>query len=148
MGADPLHLSSNPSTKNLEKRASFWAIYAANILWTPFYEIIYSHQDAAYDVNAGVKNIVNLYQGRTKQLLVKLSISQVLFLAIAGILGEAGVMYWTFGVLGSASTLAMIIMKVDLDSPDDCAWWFKVGCWAFTGGAMTAGMLGDYLVAV
>lgn len=150
MGADPLHLSSiltRPSLR-LGRRASICALYAANVLWTLLYEIIYSHQDAAYDVKAGVKNIVILYHGRTKPLLVKLAVGQVLLLAGAGWLGEAGACYWVFAVLGAAGTLAAIIARVELDVPENCAWWFKFGCCGFTGGTMAVGMLGEYVTAI
>lgn len=149
MGADPLQFSSVAahSGSSLRPRASICALYAANVLWTLFYEIIYSHQDAAHDVKAGVKNIVLLYHGRTKPLLVKLAVGQVLLLAGAGWLDEVGACYWTFVVFGAASTLTTIIVRVKLDVPDDCAWWFKFGCCRLTGGAMAVGMLGEYLTA-
>ena len=149
MGADPLHLSRthSRSSTSVEPRASICALYAANVLWTLLYEIIYSHQDAAHDVKAGVKSIVILYRGQTKPLLVKLAVGQVLLLAGAGWLGEVGLCYWVLAVFGAASTLATIVSRVKLNEPDNCAWWFKFGCCGFTGGAMAAGMLGEYLTA-
>ena len=149
MGEDPLNLSSNlgRSSTIVGPRASVCALYSANVLWTLLYEIIYSHQDAAHDVKAGVKNIVVLYQGQTRPLLIKLAVGQVLLLAGAGWLGALGAYYWAFTVIGAASTLAVIIARVKLDVPDNCAWWFKFGCCGFTGGAMAAGMLGDYITA-
>lgn len=150
MGADPLQWSGTATASDNEPwlRSSVGALYAANVLWTLLYEIIYSHQDAADDVKAGVKNIVLLYRGRTKPLLVKLAVGQVLMLAGAGFLGEAGTMYWLCTVVGAAATLVVILVSVRLDVPEDCAWWFKVGCCGFTGGAMTAGLLGDYLMTI
>lgn len=149
MGADPLNLTSTATHSNtgVGPRASLYALYAANVLWTLLYEIIYSHQDAAHDSKAGVKNIVVLYDGETKPLLVKLAVGQVLLLAGAGWLGQLGVYYWAFAVFGAASTLAAIIARVKLNVPNNCAWWFKVGCCGFTGGAMAAGMLGGYVTA-
>lgn len=152
VGADPLHWSPSTTGTRLESelgmRMSAGALYAANVLWTLLYEIIYSHQDAADDVKAGVKNIVLLYHGRTKPLLVKLAVGQVLMLAFAGYNGNAGIVYWLFSDLGAAVTLAVILERVRLDVPDDCAWWFKVGCCGFTGGAMTAGLLGNYVMTI
>ena len=149
MGADPLNLSSIPTRPGTStgSRASVCALYAANVLWTLLYEIIYSHQDAAYDSKAGVKNIVVLYRGQTKPLLVKIAVGQVLLLAGAGWLGQLGVYYWAVAVFGAASTLAAIIVRVKLNVPEDCAWWFKFGCCGFTGGAMAAGMLIGYVTA-
>ena len=151
MGADPFELASNSSnTIHLRKQLgpSTWALYTANVLWTLLYEIIYSHQDADYDKRAGVKNIVVLYQGRTKPLLVKLAIGQVFLLACAGWLGESGWCYWVFTVVGTAATLAITLEKVNLEVPENCAWWFKVGCCGLTGGAITTGLIGDYLTVM
>ena len=149
MDTDPLNLSGNLSHISVQgPRLSLCAFYAANVLWTLLYEIIYSHQDAAYDTKAGVKNIVILYQGHTKPLLVKLAIGQVILLASAGWLGDAGVFYWTFTVFADAVTLGVIIRKVKLDVPDDCAWWFRFGCCGFTGGTLAVGMLLEYAVTL
>ena len=151
MGADPLQLASNPTNViHLRERLgpSTWVLYTANVLWTLFYEIIYSHQDAAYDRRAGVKNIVILYEGRTKPLLVKLAIGQVFLLACAGWLGGSGWWYWVFTVVGTAATLAIILARVNLDRAESCSWWFKVGCCGLTGGAMTTGLIGDYLTVM
>ena len=150
MGADPLAFSSTTSASKSEPklRLSVGALYAANIFWTLLYEIIYSHQDAADDAKAGVKNIVLLYHGRTKPLLVKLAVGQVLMLASAGYLSEAGLLYWWCTVFGTTATLVVILVSVRLDVPENCAWWFKVGCCGYTGGAMTAGLLGNYVTTI
>ena len=149
MGADPLNFS-NAGFGLLEMKStgSICALYAGNVVWTLLYETIYSHQDAAEDTKAGVKNIVLLYQGHTMPLLVKLAVGQVLMLAAAGYLGEAGLLYWACTVVGAASTLVLILSRVKLDVPEDCAWWFKVGCCGFTGGIMTTGLLGDYMMTM
>ena len=146
MGADPPHLSSTlvRSSISAGPRTSLYALYTANVLWTLLYEIIYSHRDAAYDVRAGVKNIVILYRGQTKSL-AKLAVGQVLLLAGAGWLGEGSLCYWIFAVFGAVSTLAAIIARVKLNEPDNYAGWFKFGCCGFTGGAMAAGILGEYV---
>ncbi|KAL6715994.1 hypothetical protein ACLMJK_006956 [Lecanora helva] len=144
MGSDPLQLFRAEAHGQNQPTMFVGAFYAANVLWTLFYEIIYSHQDASEDTKAGVKNIVLLYQGHTKPLLMKLAMAQVFFLVLAGYLGQAGFMYWICTVLGTTVTSAIILMKVRLDVPEDCAWWFKNGCCRFTGGAMMAGLLGDY----
>ena len=150
MGVDPLGWCGMDGSSEMQsgQRISIAALYAANVLWTLLYEIIYSHQDASDDVKAGVKNIVLLYNGRTKPLLVKLALSQVLMLAVAGYFGEAGALYWLSTVFGAGTTLMVILASVKLDVPDDCAWWFKVGCCGFTGGAMTAGLFGNYVTTL
>ena len=149
IGADPLQLvrdAASASSPQQRYTISTWALYTANVLWTLFYEIIYSHQDAAHDASAGVKNIVLLYDGKTKPLLVKLASGQVLLLASAGWLSQAGWFYWIGTVCGSMATLMVILMNVKLDVPESCAWWFKVGCCGFTGSTMAAGLLGEYML--
>ena len=89
-----------------------------------------------------------LYRGQTKPLLIKIAVGQVLLLAGAGWLDQLGVYYWAFTVFRAAGTLAAIIVRVKLNMPEDCAWWFKFGCCGFTGGAMAAGMLGGYVTAI
>ena len=149
MGADPLQLASNAASASSPQHRytlSTWALYTANVFWTLFYEIIYSHQDAAHDASAGVKNIVLLYHGKTKPLLAKLALGQVLLLASVGWLSQASWVYWSATVCGSAATLLVILMNVKLDVPENCAWWFKVGCPGFTGTSMAAGLLGEYIL--
>ena len=148
IGADPLQITSDTTSASSPQQRytlSTWALYTANVFWTLFYEIIYSHQDAAHDANAGVENIVLLYDGKTKPLLVKLALGQVLLLASVGWLSQAGWVYWIATVCGSAATLMVILMNVKLDVPESCGWWFKVGCCGFTGTTMAAGLLGEYL---
>ncbi len=151
IGADPLQLVSDAASASSAQQRytiSTWALYIANVFWTLLYEIIYSHQDAAHDANAGVKNIVLLYDGKTKPLLVKLALGQVLLLASAGWLSQAGWFYWIGTVCGSVATLMFILMNVKLDVPESCAWWFKVGCCGFTGTTMAAGLLGEYILSM
>ena len=132
------------------------AFYFANVVWTLLYEIIYSHQDAPEDAAAGVKNIVLLYADvsgagikyRTKTLLVKLAVCQVLLLGLAGALGGYSPVYFTGTVAGAAVSSAAVLSKVRLGIPSNCAWWFKVGCCLSTGSAMASGLLGEYLLAV
>ena len=133
MGMNPLHILQIWPRPILKPEMPLCALYAANVLWTLLYEIIYSHQDAKEDTTAGVKNIVLLYHGHTKPLLVKLAIGQVLFLAIVGYLETLGVLYWVCTVFGAAVTSVLILRRVRLDVPEDCAWWFKQGCCGLTG---------------
>ena len=72
IGADPLQIvSDTASASSPQKRytISTWALCTASVLWTLFTEIIYSHQDAAHDASPGVKNIVLLYDGKTKPII-------------------------------------------------------------------------------
>lgn len=132
---------------------SICALYGANVLWNLLYEIIYSHQDAAEDAKAGVGNIVLLYADTTGDevvfgtmpLLIQLGVGQVLLLGIAGALGDMSAVYYVGTVAGAAATTATILSRVDLQTPENCAWWFKVGCCKSTGGIMAAGLLAEYI---
>ena len=46
---------------------------------------------------------------------------------------------------GAAATLGYMIAKVDLTSVSDCWHWFRKCAW-FTGGAISVGLLGEYLM--
>jgi 4-hydroxybenzoate polyprenyltransferase len=137
------------------------AFYVANVLWTLLYELVYSHQDAAEDSAAGVKNLVLLYErttssphdseelalhGRfgTMPLLRRLAILQVLFLAIAGAMGNFGFGYSTISVAGTAAALSVMLSRVRLAQPESCAWWFRVGNSKYAGQAMGVGLLLEY----
>ena len=152
MGLDPLQLlAASPQTTEWmtsAARGSVACLYAANVVWTLLYEIIYSHQDAAEDIKAGVKNIVILYEGQTKPLLTKLAAAQVVFLASAGLLGGTGPLYFIGSVVGAAVTLGFVVKRVNLEIPQSCAWWFKYGCCFLTGGTMLSGFLGQYVATI
>jgi len=148
VGANPFAICQIDNMAEHKTDVSMYALYASNVLWTLFYEIIYSHQDVGDDTKAGVKNIVLLYRGRTKPLLIKLAIGQVLLLAAAGFLAEAGLFYWMCAVFGTAGTSVLIIAKVNLDVPEDCDWWFKYGCCGLTGGVISLGLSGDYVTTM
>jgi 4-hydroxybenzoate polyprenyltransferase len=184
MGADPLGLSALLSVTDVRELVpalaalrlrdpALSAFYAANVLWTLLYEIIYSHQDAREDSKAGVKNIVLLYAKKkvmqpevpqekkqhqqrqaeasdiefgTMPLLVWLGIFQVLFLTVASPTSEPGGPYIAGTVAGGAAATATVLSRVNLDIPADCAWWFRVGCCGLVGGAMGTGLLLEYAV--
>lgn len=163
MCADPLHLSTllpvfaYPLGLTTIKNAggAFWAsewdfsiiaFYGAHICWTLFYESIYSHQGTSEDVHAGVKNIVVLYKGHTRPLLARLPVVQVTLLALAGLLRSSCLSYYLFAVGVTAVTLSNILVRVKLIDPASCAWWFTVGCSVSTCGAMSLGLLGEYLL--
>ncbi|KAJ8065137.1 hypothetical protein OCU04_005850 [Sclerotinia nivalis] len=131
------------------------ALYAANMIWTLLYELVYSHQDAAEDAAAGVKNLVLLYakpdaatpQERfgTMPLLRRLAVIQVLFLATAGTLGGLGFAYSAVSLAGTAAALATMLSRVRLEEPESCAWWFKVGNSKYAGTAMVVGLAAEYV---
>ncbi|KAI9711981.1 MAG: hypothetical protein M1820_001689 [Bogoriella megaspora] len=175
VGADPLHLKplhdtirslllGSPDASADQFRSALvqiapdpatTALYMGNVLWTLCYELVYSHQDAAEDAAAGVKNLILLYYNRdpdalpserfgTKPLFAKIAACIVLLLAMTGYLGQLDLIWEIFGVAGCAIGLGIMIATVKLEDPGSCAWWFKVGNAKYVGGAMVGGLVGAY----
>ncbi|KAK8133205.1 para-hydroxybenzoate-polyprenyltransferase [Apiospora kogelbergensis] len=138
--------------------------FMANVIWTLLYELVYSHQDAAEDAAAGVKNLVLLYAVRlemkaggpdpraplptrfgTMPLLYRLATAQTLLLVAAGSMAGFGLGYNAAALTGTAAALATMLSRVRLDEPESCAWWFKVGNIWFAGGAMVMGLAAEYV---
>ena len=180
MGADPLHFAPLLDTLTIIVRRESteisglssilealqevrveWpltAFYAANVIWTLLYELVYSHQDAAEDTAAGVKNLVLLYANPnaatpgerfgTMPLLCRLAVAQVLFLAAAGSLAGFGFGYNAVAVAGTAAALATMLSCVRLEEPGSCAWWFRVGNSQYAGSAILAGLAAEYVAGL
>ncbi|KAI5925268.1 UbiA prenyltransferase family [Camillea tinctor] len=144
--------------KEVQLEWSIIAFYASNVVWTLLYELVYSHQDAAEDTAAGVKNLVLLYanpDGATPEkrfgtmpLLCRLAVVQVLFLAAAGTLSGFGFGYSVLTVTGTAAALATMLSRVCLEDPQSCGWWFKIGNAKYAGGMMVAGLVAEYVQRV
>ncbi|KAI1762790.1 UbiA prenyltransferase [Hypoxylon sp. FL1150] len=177
MGMDPLHFAPiiniltkivrresvdasviSPTLSVLQEERIDWSItafYAANVVWTLLYELVYSHQDAAEDTEAGVKNLVLLYANPnsktpgmrfgTLPLLCRLAAVQVLLLAAAGTLSGFGLGYSAVAVGGTSAALTMMLSRVRLEEPESCAWWFKVGNAKYAGRAMMVGLAVEYI---
>lgn len=121
------------------------ALYASNIAWTVLYDMIYAHMDVKDDAKAGIKSIVLRHGHQTKSVLTGLATIQVGLLAAAGLAIGASPIYFV-GTCGSAiATLGVMIWRVNLNNVADCWWWFKNGC-LLTGGGISAGLLGEYVV--
>ncbi|KAF1814520.1 4-hydroxybenzoate polyprenyl transferase [Eremomyces bilateralis CBS 781.70] len=133
-------LLSNPSALHAAA-----ALYASCVAWTVGYDMIYAHMDIKDDKKAGIKSIALRHEKETKGVLTGLAAVQVGLLGAAGWAVGAGPIYYLGTCGGAAATMGIQIIKVKLDSVADCWWWFKWGCW-FTGGAVTTGLLGEYLV--
>ena len=138
MGVD---LLSDPSAL-----AAAAALYASCVTWTLNYDMIYAFQDIKDDVNAGIKSIALAHVHNAKAVLLGLSAVQVGLLGLAGYLVGAGPIFFAGSCGGAAVTLSYIVRRVNLRSVHDCAKWFRKGAW-LTGGAISAGLLGDYLYA-
>ena len=120
-------------------------LYASNVAWTVLYDMIYAHMDIRDDAKAGIKSIALRHDALTKQILSGLAVAQIGMLAAAGVAAGAGPVFFVGSCGGAAVTLAVMIRKVNLKSVKDCWWWFVNGCW-LTGGVVSAGLVGEYLV--
>lgn len=120
-------------------------LYTSNIAWTVLYDMIYAHMDIKDDAKAGIKSIALRHDAQTKQILTGLAVTQIGLLAAAGVAAGAGPVFFVGSCGGAAITLAIMIKKVNLKSVKDCWWWFVNGC-LLTGGVISAGLAGDYLV--
>lgn len=119
-------------------------LYASCVAWTVLYDMIYAHMDIRDDVKAGIKSIALAHEKNTKAVLSGLAAVQVALLATAGSVVGAGPVFFVGSVGGAVATLGAMIWKVKLKSVANCWWWFRNGCW-MTGGAISAGLLGEYL---
>lgn len=120
-------------------------LYASCVAWTVLYDMIYAHMDIKDDVKAGIKSIALAHEGNTKAVLAGLAAVQVALLAGAGVAVGAGPVFFVGSCGGAVATLGTMIWRVRLKSVADCWWWFRNGCW-MTGGAIGAGLLGEYLM--
>lgn len=137
-----INLMTDPSAL-----AAAAALYASCIAWTVSYDFIYAHMDVKDDANAGIKSIARAHGQDTKAILSGISVVQLGLLATAGYLSGAGPVFFAVSCGGGLSSLATMIYRVRLDDVSSCWWWFRYGCW-LTGGSISAGLLGDYLVRV
>ncbi|KAG0652991.1 4-hydroxybenzoate [Hyphodiscus hymeniophilus] len=120
-------------------------LYASNVAWTVLYDMIYAHMDIKDDAKAGIKSIALRHDAQTKQVLTGLAVTQIGLLAAAGVAAGAGPVFFVGSCGGAAVTLAIMIKRVNLKSVKDCWWWFVNGC-LLTGGVISAGLAGDYVV--
>jgi 4-hydroxybenzoate polyprenyltransferase len=120
------------------------ALYASCVAWTVNYDMIYAHMDIKDDVGAGIKSIALRHEHNTRAVLSGLSVIQIGLLAAAGYAAGAGPIFFVTSCGGAAVSLATMIWRVRLKDVQNCWWWFKNGCW-WTGGAISLGLLGDYL---
>lgn len=136
-------LEVNPFSARLY--APTLSLFTANILWTVIYDTIYAHQDLKDDIRAGVKSMAVQYTDSTKRLTSTLGIIQIMMLILTGWQAGLSPIYFVVTCGGTAAVLAFMIMKVSLDQPASCAWWFRHGL-LFVGGSTAVGLFGEYFV--
>jgi len=120
-------------------------LYSSCVAWTVLYDMIYAHMDIKDDVAAGIKSIAVRHETNTKAVLSGLAVVQISLLAAAGSAVGFGPVFFVGSCGGAAATLATMIWRVKLKSVENCWWWFRNGCY-LTGGAISAGLLGEYAV--
>jgi 4-hydroxybenzoate polyprenyltransferase len=108
------------------------------------YDTIYAHQDVKDDVKVGVKSIAVRHQGVAKALMGALGAVQVGLLASAGVMSGCGPVFYIMGCGGTAVALGYMIRKVDLESVDDCWYYFKWCAWVVGFGAVGGGLAAEY----
>ncbi|XP_055958269.1 4-hydroxybenzoate polyprenyltransferase, mitochondrial isoform X2 [Patella vulgata] len=99
-------------------------LYCACVLYTVFYDTIYSHQDKYDDMLIGVKSTALKLGDNTKPWLVGFSTITIGGLSLSGFLCDQT---WPFylGVSAMTAHLAHQIITVDLNNPDSCASKFR-----------------------
>jgi 4-hydroxybenzoate polyprenyltransferase len=120
-------------------------LYSSCISWTVLYDMIYAHMDIKDDAKAGIKSIALRHDKETKAVLSGLAVVQVGLLLAAGATVGAGPVFFVASGGSAVLTLGVMIWKVKLEEVSNCWWWFKNGAW-FTGGGISLGLLGDYLL--
>jgi len=121
------------------------ALYVSCVAWTVLYDMIYAHMDIRDDKAAGIKSIALRHEKETKGVLAGLASVQVGLLAVAGSIAGCGPLFYVGSCGGAAASLGWMIWRVRLKSVDDCWWWFRNGVW-LTGGGITGGLLGEYVL--
>ena len=119
-------------------------LYSSCVSWTVLYDMIYAHMDIRDDVKAGIKSIALRHEENTKVVLTGLAAVQIALLAAGGFAIGASPVFFIGSCGGAAFTLGLMILRVNLKNVHSCWWWFRNGCW-FTGGAITFGLVCEYL---
>lgn len=119
-------------------------LYASNVAWTVLYDMIYAHMDIKDDVKAGIKSIALKHEKETKTVLSGLAVVQLSLLSATGLAAGMGPLFFVGSCGGAALTLGTMIRRVKLKEVKNCWWWFVNGAW-LTGGAISLGLVGEYL---
>lgn len=118
------------------------ALGASYVLWTMVYDTIYAFQDLEDDKKVGNRAMSVLFERRMKAVLYALSTAQIIMLLVTGHLENAGKAYH-YGIVYTALVLLVMVQRVNLQSPELCAWWFAWGN-LMVGGSLTASLAAEY----
>ena len=125
------------------ERAGLAGLYLVCVVMTMIYDIVYAHQDVRDDMKAGIKSMAVLWLHWRRALLWVLSFVQIGILWSIGIWMKAGGWYHCVAVGGNVAGLLSMVVKLDLDDPRDCLWWFQRGS-LLVGGSIAGGLWGEY----
>ncbi|CAG9992986.1 unnamed protein product [Clonostachys byssicola] len=118
-------------------------LYAASVVWTILYDMVYAHLDINDDAGAGIKSIALKHEAKTKYILTGLAAGMVGLLAGAGVASGAGITFYITSCGGAMLTLGAMITRVKLKNSENIWWWFCNNCW-MTGGIIGLGLAIDY----
>ncbi|XP_076447823.1 4-hydroxybenzoate polyprenyltransferase, mitochondrial-like isoform X2 [Babylonia areolata] len=99
-------------------------LYLACVLYTMFYDTIYSHQDKYDDMLIGVKSTALKLGDSTKPWLAGFSSLMIGGLSLTGVMCDQTWPYFV-GVAGVAAHLARQLYTVDLNNAEECAAKFR-----------------------
>ena len=116
------HMGYAAATGNL--RAEVFAIYAAGIFWTLFYDTIYAHQDAEDDALVGVKSSALRLGEKTLPALGLFFAMTITLFALAGALIHAHWIYYA-ALAPAAAHFIWQINKLDIHDSHNCLTLFK-----------------------
>lgn len=100
-------------------------LYVAAILWTIGYDTIYAYQDREDDALVGVRSTARRFGDRPRPWLAAIYGGAVLFLVLAFLAGNAGLLAWV-ALLVAAVMLAWQILVLDIRDPADCLALFRL----------------------
>lgn len=132
---------------SIKVESSVIALFLAGVVWTLIYDTVYAHLDLQADLQVGIKSLAVLFQTRTKAALWPLLVVMASLLVDCGRRSQLGAPYYLIGVTGAIGSLGTMIALVDLRDSQSCWWWFSKGFW-LAGGAIVAGLLGEYMLSV
>lgn len=122
---------------------SLLCLFLGSVIWTVIYDTIYGFQDYKDDIRIGVKSTAVLFGKWGKPILWFLSNVLVALILVSGCFGEMSLMYFVPAVGGCFASLNFMMVRVDLQSPVSCSWWFTYGFWG-PAGSISGGLLCEY----
>ena len=94
-------------------------LYLAGIAWTLGYDTIYAHQDKEDDLLVGVKSMAIKLGQTTRPWLALFYVVSWIGILVAAWLTDIGWMFYA-GMAVAASQLAWQVIRIDIESPEDC----------------------------